>query len=110
MTSTAPSRSPGVFSENSGAGPRTGPALAAGVTVAAEVHAAVGARPAGVPIAPERVASSAATRSGVRATVANESAPETVRTDGIGRPGLPVVVAGTRRLPAVVRVVSAGRP
>ena len=79
-------------------------APAASSIVATEFHAATGDHPAGVSIAPERVAAAAA-RSGVPVTV--EADPVKAVAVADAEPGLPVLVSGSfHLLAAIARVAS----
>jgi len=83
---------------------------AAGLVVATEFPAADGDHPAGVSIAPERVASAAAARSGVRVTIEADPTRAVARADAASRHPLPVVVAGSFHLLGAARAVSVPWP
>ena len=83
-------------------------ASAASSIVATEFHAAAGDHPAGVSIAPERVAAAAA-RSGITVTV--EADPVKAVSLADAEPGLPVVVSGSfHLLAAIARLASGPQP
>jgi dihydrofolate synthase/folylpolyglutamate synthase len=81
-------------------------APAASSIVATEFHAAPGDHPAGVSIAPERVAAAGA-RSGVLVTVEADPVKAVAVADADAEPGLPVVVSGSFHLLAAIARVCA---